>query len=219
MSPRQGLMSRNEPFRKISRPQLNRKLWGTDWLVSQRCSEAVARGTTNTSMWKRCTGATPVFHITGAQMRQTSICHLPIANTRCPNGHISELKLVLNLPRSVHARTYTDTHTNNFELYLSGTLNLHRFLTWSIWLPSPSLSLYGRMTPSSWMKRGGRRDSISCDVSAALQWRRDTADLRHQRHGNVRRGVSTMNCSHTHKLEHTSWFPGRYCWPCQWCLR
>lgn len=50
------------------------------------------------------------------------------------------------------------------------------FLTWSIWLPSPSLSLYGRMTPSSWMKRGGRRDSTSCDVSAALQWRQDTLD-------------------------------------------
>lgn len=66
------------------------------------------------------------------------------------------------------------------------------FLTWSIWLPRPSLSLYGRMTPSSWMKRGGRSDSTSCDVSAALQWRQDTADLRHQRHENVRGGASAL---------------------------
>ena len=43
-------------------------------------------------------------------------------------------------------------------------------LTWSIWLPKPSISLYGLMTPSSWMKRGGRRDWISCEVSVALKW-------------------------------------------------
>lgn len=41
-------------------------------------------------------------------------------------------------------------------------------VTCSIWLPIPSLSLYGRMTPSSWMKRGGRKLSTSWDVSAAL---------------------------------------------------
>lgn len=33
----------------------------------------------------------------------------------------------------------------------------------------PSLSLYGRMTPSSCMKRGGRRDMTSCEVSATLK--------------------------------------------------
>lgn len=47
MSPRQGLMLVNEPSIEISGSQLDRKLRRSDQ-VSQECSDAAPRGTTNT---------------------------------------------------------------------------------------------------------------------------------------------------------------------------